>query len=95
MTEDKIQATFGKIDDKWTARIESGQHQEPKVGSQVVIVKKDGDSKNITLVHQVGTKPIGDGGSVVTFWDFFEGWSNSEETNEEPNVVELEDNEPF
>ena len=94
MTENKIKATFGKIDERWTARIESGQHQEPKVGSQVVIVKKAGDSKNITLVSQVSEKSTGDG-STVTFWDFFEGWSNSEETNDEPNIVELEDNEPF
>jgi hypothetical protein len=86
MSKENIKATFGKMDDRWTARVESGQSEEPKVGAQVVIVKKDGDSKNITLTSLVGEKPIGEEGKRITFWDFFEGWSQSEE------VV---DDEPF
>lgn len=75
-----IEASFRKHEDKWTAGVESGQDGTPAVGSEIIIIKKDGTKREVTLTAQVGRKVIGevDAGRSVTFWEFSDGWKENE-----------------
>jgi hypothetical protein len=94
-----LQASFRKYQldgvDEWTAGVESGQGESPRTGAEVTIHKKDGTLKQVTLVSKVGEQGIGEAGKHITFWTFFEGWTESGDTLDEATIAEENDDEPF
>jgi len=76
-----LNGSFRKFEEQWTAGIESGQGEAPKVGDEITITKKDKTVKHATLIAKLGEKSIGETGGHITFWTFSEGW--------------VDDNEPF